>query len=31
MGRITRPFLISLVITSGQVEFLSPAHYNYAL
>ena len=25
LGRIIRPFYISLVITSGQVEFLSPA------
>ena len=25
VGRITCPFLISLVITSGRVEFLSPA------
>ena len=25
LGRITRPFYISLVIMSGQVEFLSPA------
>ena len=27
LGRITRPFLISLVIMSGRVEFLSPAEY----
>ena len=26
MGRVTRPFYISLVITRLQVEFLSPVH-----